>query len=169
MIAAVTTTRPTAVGLGVLRDVVRADAACLMLPVDAAWRCQHVCGSWYADDMRRLVASRSVSGWPWSGDVARPVPSLPLEVQGDWTMITLGIDAHTVVAVDEVGRQLATRSTTTTAGHLALVPCAEQLDRGHGREWAVEDSRHLSRRLEADLLGAGERITVPTVDLAEAA
>ena len=88
-------------------------------------------------------------------------------------MITLGIDAHkrthTVVAVDEVGRQLATRSTTTTAGHLALVPWAEQLDRGQGREWTVEDSRHLSRRLDADLLGAGERITAPTVDLAEAA
>ena len=58
-------------------------------------------------------------------------------------MITLGIDAHkrthTVVAVDEVGRQLATRS-TTTAGHLALVRWAEQLDRGQGRERAVEDS-----------------------------
>jgi transposase len=33
---------------------------------------------------------------------------------------------------------------------------AERL--GPDREWAVEDCRHLSRRLEADLLAAGERI-----------
>ena len=59
MIAAATTTRPTAVGLRVLRVVVRADAVRLMLPVKAAWCCQHVCGSRYADDMCRLVASRS--------------------------------------------------------------------------------------------------------------
>jgi transposase len=79
-------------------------------------------------------------------------------------MITLGIDAHkrthTVVAVDELGRQLATRTTTTTttADHLALLRWAETLDGSDQREWAVEDCRHLSRRLEADLLAAGERI-----------
>ncbi len=79
-------------------------------------------------------------------------------------MITLGIDAHkrthTVVAVDELGRQLATKTTTTTttADHLGLLRWAESLDGGGEREWAVEDCRHLSRRLEADLLAAGERI-----------
>jgi len=79
-------------------------------------------------------------------------------------MITLGIDAHkrthTVVAVDELGRQLATRTTTTTttADHLGLLCWAETLDGGDERQWAVEDCRHLSRRLEADLLAAGERI-----------
>jgi len=36
MIAAVTTTRPTAMGLRVLRVVVRADAVRVMLPVKAA-------------------------------------------------------------------------------------------------------------------------------------
>jgi transposase len=84
-------------------------------------------------------------------------------VKGDWTMITLGIDAHkrthTVVAVDQVGRQLAAKTTaaTTTADHLELLRWAERLDGGE-RQWAVEDCRHLSRRLEADLLAAGERI-----------
>lgn len=79
-------------------------------------------------------------------------------------MITLGIDAHkrthTVVAVDELGRQLATKTTdtTTTAGHLALLRWVEALDGGQEREWAVGDCRHLSRRLEVDLLAAGERI-----------
>jgi len=77
-------------------------------------------------------------------------------------MITLGIDAHkrthTVVAVDEVGRQLGVKTTrsTTSADHLALLVWAERF--GSERTWAVEDCRHLSRRLEADFLGAGERI-----------
>jgi transposase len=77
-------------------------------------------------------------------------------------MITLGIDAHkrthTVVAVDDVGRQVAVKTTsaTTTTDHLALLRWAQQLD--EDRRWAVEDCRHLSRRLEADLLAAGEQI-----------
>src|SRR5262245_37311798 len=77
-------------------------------------------------------------------------------------MVVLGIDAHkrthTVVAVDEVGRQLGVRVTkgTSTAAHLDLVVWADRF--GHQRQWAVEDCRHLSRRLEADLLAAGEQI-----------
>lgn len=77
-------------------------------------------------------------------------------------MVTLGIDAHkrthTVVAVDEVGRQVGQKTTqsTTSEAHLELVRWAEQF--GPDREWAVEDCRHLSRRLEADLLATGERI-----------
>lgn len=77
-------------------------------------------------------------------------------------MITLGIDAHkgthTVVAVDEVGRQLGQKTTTaaTSEEHRELVRWADRF--GPARSWAVEDCRHLSRRLEADLLGAGERI-----------
>ena len=77
-------------------------------------------------------------------------------------MITLGIDAHkrthTVVAVDEAGRQLGCRTTqaTTSEDHLEMLRWAEAL--GDERRWAVEDCRHLSRRLEADLLGAGEAI-----------
>jgi transposase len=77
-------------------------------------------------------------------------------------MVVLGIDAHkrthTVVAVDEAGRQLGVRVTrsTSTAAHLDLVRWAGQF--GPDRSWAVEDCRHLSRRLEADLLTAGEMI-----------
>jgi transposase len=75
-------------------------------------------------------------------------------------MVILGIDAHkrthTVVAIDGVGRQLGTKTTTatTTEVHLDLVRWADQF--GTDRRWAVEDCRHLSRRLEADLLAAGE-------------
>jgi len=77
-------------------------------------------------------------------------------------MVVLGIDAHkrthTVVAVDEAGRQLGVRVTqsTSTAAHLELVRWAGRF--GPGRVWAVEDCRSLSRRLEADLLAAGEVI-----------
>ena len=77
-------------------------------------------------------------------------------------MITLGIDAHkrthTVVAVDELGRRLGCRTTcgTTTADHQALIVWAGRF--GAERTWAVEDCRHLSRRLERDMLAAGERI-----------
>lgn len=77
-------------------------------------------------------------------------------------MVTLGIDAHkrthTVVAVDDAGRELGVKTTlaTTTVVHLELVRWAAQF--GTDRCWAVEDCRHLSRRLEADLLAAGERI-----------
>ena len=75
-------------------------------------------------------------------------------------MVTLGIDAHkrnhTVVAVDEQGRQLAQRSAgATSSDHLELVGWAARFAE---RRWAVEDCRHLSRRLERDLLAAGERI-----------
>ena len=81
-------------------------------------------------------------------------------------MLVLGIDAHkrthTIVAVDERGRQKAQRTiNATTADHLEVIVWAEAL--GDDRLWAVEDCRHLSRRLERDLLGAGERLVrVPT-------
>ena len=77
-------------------------------------------------------------------------------------MVTLGIDAHkrthTVVAVDEVGRELGQKTTTATTSddHLEMLRWAERF--GPDRTWAVEDCRHLSRRLEADLVAAGERI-----------
>jgi transposase len=75
-------------------------------------------------------------------------------------MVTIGIDAHkrshTVVIVNEQGRQLAAKSVgTTSSHHLELVAWAARFPE---RRWAVEDCRHLSRRLERDLLAAGERI-----------
>ncbi|HEY6424418.1 MAG TPA: IS110 family transposase [Pseudonocardiaceae bacterium] len=76
-------------------------------------------------------------------------------------MVTIGIDAHkrshTVVAVDEHGRKIGEHTVgPTTADHLRLLAWAERIE--SERLWAVEDCRNLSRRLERDLLGAGERI-----------
>lgn len=76
-------------------------------------------------------------------------------------MVIIGIDAHkrthTLVLCDEHGRKLAERTSgTSSCDHLKLVAWVA----GHGSErmWAIEDCRHLSRRLERDLLLAGERI-----------
>jgi transposase len=56
---------------------------------------------------------------------------------------------------------------TTTAAHLDLVVRADRF--GPERRWAVEDCRHLSRRLERDLLAAGEEIVrVPPELMAKA-
>lgn len=85
-------------------------------------------------------------------------------------MVILGIDTHkhththTVVAVDEHGRKLAQRTVgTTTAAHLDMITWADALTEGAGdrreeKTWAVEDCRHLSRRLERDLLATGRRV-----------
>lgn len=76
-------------------------------------------------------------------------------------MVIIGVDAHkrnhTAVIVNEQGRQLASKTTAAASSdHLGLLAWAAQ--HGSERVWAVEDCRHLSRRLERDLLAAGERI-----------
>lgn len=75
-------------------------------------------------------------------------------------MVVLGVDAHkrshTVVAADEAGVELASVTVPATSeGHLRALCWAK---RWESRRWAVEDCRDLSRRLEADLLTAGESV-----------
>lgn len=75
-------------------------------------------------------------------------------------MVTIGSDSHkhthTVVAVNDNGQRLAERTVSaTSAGHLELLRWAARFE---ARTWALEDCRHLSRRLQADLLRAGERV-----------
>jgi len=75
-------------------------------------------------------------------------------------MVILGVDSHkrthTVVAVDANGRKLAEKTVAAiSAGHLELVRWA---GRFADRRWALEDCRHLSRRLSTDLLCAGEAV-----------
>ncbi len=80
-------------------------------------------------------------------------------------MIVIGIDSHkrthTAVAADGNGRKVAEVTLAATGeGHLALVRWAARFP---DRRFALEDTRHLSRRLSADLLRAGEAVTwVPT-------
>ena len=73
-------------------------------------------------------------------------------------MVVLGTDthkrSHTVVAVDEAGVEIASMTVAATPeGHLRLVKWAAKWPQ---RRWAIEDCRTLSRRLESDLLRAGE-------------
>lgn len=75
-------------------------------------------------------------------------------------MVVLGADlhkrTHTVVAVDDRGRKLSERTVSATReGHLELRRWAS---RWRQRRWALEDGRHLSGRLEADLVRAGEDV-----------
>jgi transposase len=88
-------------------------------------------------------------------------------------MVIVGIDAHkrthTAVAIDEVGRKLGEKTTreTTTEANLELLRWADGF--GPERRFAVEDCRHLSRRLEADLLASGEELVrVPPKMMAHA-
>jgi transposase len=75
-------------------------------------------------------------------------------------MIVIGIDSHkrshTAVVVDGTGRKLAEKTVAATgAGHLELVRWAGRFE---ARMFALEDCRHLSRRLSTDLLVAGEAV-----------
>jgi transposase len=87
-------------------------------------------------------------------------------------MVVVGADVHkrthTFVAVDEVGRQLGSKTVAaTTEGHHQAMSWAW---RAFGRElrWAIEDCRHLSARLERDLLSAGQSVVrVPPKMMAE--
>jgi len=76
-------------------------------------------------------------------------------------MMVIGIDAHkrshTAVMVDDNGREQSTKTVgTTTQDHLRLLKWAASID--GDRLWAIEDCRHLTRRLERDLIAAGESV-----------
>jgi transposase len=78
-------------------------------------------------------------------------------------MVLLGVDphkdTHTVVAVDQTRRQLDQTVAARTLGHGELVGWARtRWPEPAQRIWALEDCRHVSSRLERDLLAAGERV-----------
>ena len=78
-------------------------------------------------------------------------------------MVVVGADVHkrthTFVAVDEVGRKLAEKVVVaTSSGHAEAVMWARERF-GSEVTWAIEDCRHLSARLERDLLTAGQKVT----------
>jgi transposase len=80
-------------------------------------------------------------------------------------VVMIGTDSHkrthTVVALDDVGRRLGELTVAAnTDGHLKLLAWARRWEQV---SFALEDCRHLTRRLEGDLLGAGARVVrVPT-------
>jgi len=87
-------------------------------------------------------------------------------------MVVVGTDVHkrthTFVAVDQAGRELGHRTfDADSVGHREAVAWARER---FGTEllWAIEDCRHLSARLERDLLTAGQSVVrVPPKMMAE--
>lgn len=87
-------------------------------------------------------------------------------------MVVVGSDVHkrthTFVAVDEAGRKLGEKTVKAVSeGHDKAI-CWAREQFGDDVLWAIEDCRHLSARLETDLLEAGERVVrVPPKLMAE--
>lgn len=87
-------------------------------------------------------------------------------------MVVVGADVHkrthTFVAVDEVGKQVGQLTVAATSkGHLKALGWARR-EFGEELVWAIEDCRHLSARLERDLLTAGQQVVrVPPKMMAE--
>ena len=87
-------------------------------------------------------------------------------------MVVVGADVHkrthTFVAVDEAGRKLGQLTVKAdSGGHDKAVRWA-QAQFGTELTWGIEDCRHLSARLEIDLLDAGQRVVrVPPKLMAE--
>jgi transposase len=87
-------------------------------------------------------------------------------------MVVVGADVHkrthTFVAVDQAGRELGHKTfDADSTGHRKAVAWARER---FGTEllWAIEDCRHLSARLERDLLTAGQSVLrVPPKMMAE--
>jgi transposase len=87
-------------------------------------------------------------------------------------MVVVGADVHkrthTFVAVDGVGKKLGEKvvSATCSGHHQALRWARERF--GAEVVWAIEDCRHLSARLERDLLTAGQKVVrVPSKLMAQ--
>jgi transposase len=87
-------------------------------------------------------------------------------------MVVVGSDVHkrthTFVAVDDAGRKLGELTVkAVTKGHDKAI-CWARERFGEDVLWAIEDCRHLSARLELDLLEAGEQVVrVPPKMMAE--
>ncbi len=77
-------------------------------------------------------------------------------------MVVVGADvhkrSHTFVAVDEVGKKLGQLTVPADGkGHDQAI-CWAQREFGEDLRWGIEDCRHLSARLEIDLLDAGQAV-----------
>jgi transposase len=89
-------------------------------------------------------------------------PNRHLTVKEATIMVVVGADVHkrthTFVGVDEVGKKLGEKVVSaTSSGHNQALRWARERF-GVEVVWAIEDCRHLSARLERDLLTAGQQV-----------
>ena len=125
--------------------------------------CGMACMRFAARRTRRTGRRGLIGVWPPASTEACPPtgPCNTLRIEGSGTMmVVLGTDAHkkthTIVACDQAGAELGSVTVRATSeGHLQVVKWAARWEQ---RRWAIEDCRHISRRLEADLLAAGELV-----------
>jgi transposase len=77
-------------------------------------------------------------------------------------MVVVGADVHkrthTFVAVDEVGKKLGQLTVKADGKGHDKAMCWARREFGEDLVWAIEDCRHLSARLEMDLLDAGQAV-----------
>lgn len=82
-------------------------------------------------------------------------------------MVVIGVDAHkrthTLVAVDEVGRKVDEKTVNADSDGHAMALKWVRLKFAGEVLWGLEDCRHVTSRLERDLLTAAQRVVrVPT-------
>ena len=87
-------------------------------------------------------------------------------------MVVVGADVHkrthTFVAVDEVGRELGAKTFEAATRRAPVRRCGGLIRSSATIWWAIEYCRHLSARLERDLLSAGQSVVrVPPKMMAE--
>src|SRR5215471_19150914 len=144
MIAVATTTRPTAMGLTVLRVVVRADAVRVTPPVKAAWCCQHVCGFRYAGDMlpaRSIESMRVliVEDEPYMAQAIRDglrLDAIAADIagDGDTALELLSINAYDIAVLDRdipgpSGDEIAESIVVSGSGMpILMLTAADRLD-----------------------------------------
>jgi transposase len=95
-----------------------------------------------------------------------------IKVKEAASMVVVGSDVHkrthTFVAVDDAGRKLGEITVKAVSNGHDKAICWARERFGRDLVWAIEDCRHLSARLELDLLVAGERVVrVPPKMMAE--
>ena len=77
-------------------------------------------------------------------------------------MVVVGADVHkrthTFVAVDAVGKKVGEKVVAATSAGHGQASCWAREWFGTALIWGIEDCRHLSTRLERDLLSAGQQV-----------
>ena len=153
--AVMATSRPATRILGI-RRVVRIGSLQVMPPFKAAGCCQHVLGFRYADDMRRLVASRSmrvllVEDEPYMAEAIRD--GLRLEAiaadiasEGETALKLLSVNAYDIAVLDRdipgpSGDEIAERIVASGSGMpILMLTAADRLDdKASGFELGADD------------------------------
>src|SRR3982751_2862636 len=130
-----------------------------MPPVKAAWRCQHISGFRYAEDMCRLVASRRmrvlvVEDEPYLAEAIRDglrVEAIAADIagDGDTALELLSINAYDIAVLDrdvpgpsgdEIAKRIVASGTSGSGTLILMLTAADRLDdKASGFELGADD------------------------------